>query len=268
MVAGVNPMMQFRRVGSVGFPQRQMNRTFSFNRAAIRVMGLALLMSIALGAQSQTAKENLAKFDYRAYHFGFLLSGNSSSFNFKLRPDFTFADSLLSVENNALSGFNLALLASLNVNSTVRIRFIPGLSFQDRGLLFRFRNPDGTTQPVNVRTESVYLDFPLLVKLRTERIGNFAPYALIGGKLSRDMQSQADVNQSLQDGYILKLAKGNSSIDVGAGADFFLPFFKFTVEMKTEFGMRNVLIQDDTPFSAAFDQLRTRSFIISFTFEG
>ena len=268
MVAGVNPMMQFRQVGSVGFPQRQMNRTFSFNRAAIRGMGLALLMSFALGAQSQTAKENLAKFDYRAYHFGFLLSGNSSSFNFKLRPDFTFADSLLSVENNALSGFNLALLASLNVNSTVRIRFIPGLSFQDRGLLFRFRNPDGTTQPVNVRTESVYLDFPLLVKLRTERIGNFAPFALIGGKLSRDMQSQADVNQSLQDGYILKLAKGNSSIDVGAGADFFLPFFKFTVEMKTEFGMRNVLIQDDTPFSAAFDQLRTRSFIISFTFEG
>ena len=101
-----------------------------------------------------------------------------------------------------------------------------------------------------------------------ERIGNFAPYALIGGKLSRDMQSQEDVNQSLQDGYILKLAKGNSSLDVGAGADFFLPFFKFSVEMKTEFGMRNVLIQDDTPFSAAFDQLRTRSFIISFTFEG
>jgi len=32
--------------------------------------------------------------------------------------------------------------------------------------------------------------------------------------------------------------------------------------------MRNVLIQDDTPFSQALDQLRTRSFIISFTFEG
>ena len=55
---------------------------------------------------------------------------------------------------------------------------------------------------------------------------------------------------------------------MGAGADFFLPFFKFSVELKTEFGMRNVLIQDDTPFSAAFDELRTRSFIISFTFEG
>lgn len=268
MVAGVNLLPQFRLPGCVAFRHRQMNRSSSFSRSTIRVTGVALLLSLALGTQAQTAKENLAKFDYRAYHFGFLLSGNSSSFNFRLRPDFTFADSLLSVENNALSGFNLALLASLNVNPTIRIRFIPGLSFQDRGLLFRFRNADGTTQPVNVRTESVYLDFPFVVKLRTDRIGNFAPYALIGGKFSRDMQSQADVNQSLQDGYILKLSKGNSSIDLGAGADFFLPFFKFSVEMKTEFGMRNVLIQDDTPFSAAFDQLRTRSFIISFTFEG
>lgn len=233
-----------------------------------RPLLLLLLMGLAHAGTAQTAKENLAKFDYRPYHFGFLLSGNSSSFNFNLRPDFTFADSLLSVENTPLSGFNLSLLASLNVNRTVRIRFIPGLSFQDRGLLFRFRNPDGTVQPVRVRTESVYLDFPIVVKLRTERIGNFAPYALFGGKFSRDMQSQADVNQSLQDGYILKLAKGNSSVDVGAGADFFLPFFKFSIEMKTEFGLRNVLIQDDTPFSAAFNELRTRCFIISLTFEG
>lgn len=267
MVAGLDMMPQFRRAGSVERLPSSMS-----SRPLLRPAVQALLLAVCLGsgavAQAQTAKENLAKFDYRAYHFGFLLSGNSSSFNFKLRPDFTFADSLLSVENNPLSGFNLALLASLNVNETIRIRFIPGLSFQDRGLLFRFRNPDGTVQPVNVRTESVYLDFPLVIKLRTERIGNFAPYALFGGKLSRDMQSQADVNQSLQDGYILKLSKGNSSVDVGAGADFFLPFFKFTVEMKTEFGLRNVLIQDDTPFSAAFDELRTRSFIISFTFEG
>ena len=56
------------------------------------------------------------------------------------------------------------------------------MSFQDRGLLYRFRNPDGTIQPVNVRTESVFLDFPLVIKLRTERIGNFAPYALFGGQ--------------------------------------------------------------------------------------
>jgi hypothetical protein len=265
MVQVMTPQRQYAPSNVVQGTMKGYAHRFS---APLRLFTVGVLMLSGLAAQGQTAKKNLAKFDYRSYHFGFLLSGNSSSFNFKLRPDYTFTDSLLSVENNALSGFNLALLASLNVNETIRIRFIPGLSFQDRGMLYRFRNPNGTTTPISVRTESVFLDFPLVVKFRTQRIGNFAPYALFGGKISRDMQSQADVNQSLQDGYILKLAKNNSSLDFGAGADFFLPFFKFSVELKTEFGLRNVLIQDDTPFSAAFDELRTRSFIISFTFEG
>ena len=110
-----------------------------------------------LGAHSQTAKQNLAKFDYRAYHFGFLLSGNSSSFNFQLRPDLhLFRQSVERRKQCASPDSTLALLASLNVNQTIRIRFIPGLSFQDRGMLFRFRTPDGTTTPVSVRTESVY----------------------------------------------------------------------------------------------------------------
>ena len=265
MVQVMTSLQQYAECKAVkGYVKRGAPRSFG----PLRMMVLAVVLLSGMAAQGQTAKKNLAKFDYRSYHFGFLLSGNSSSFNYKLRPDYTFSDSLLSVENNPLSGFNLALLASLNVNETIRVRFIPGLSFQDRGMLYRFRNPDGTTSPVSVRTESVFLDFPLVIKLRTQRIGNFAPYALFGGKISRDMQSQADVNQSLQDGYILKLAKNNSSLDFGAGADFFLPFFKFSIELKTEFGMRNVLIQDDTQFSAAFDELRTRSFIISFTFEG
>ena len=265
MVQVMTPPQQYApTAGVIGGVKGQTQRA----TAPFRLLTLCFALLLGFAAQGQMAKKNLAKFDYRAYHFGFILSGNTSSFNFNLRPDYTFSDSLLSVENNPLSGFNLALLASLNVNETIRVRFIPGLSFQDRGMLFRFRNPNGTTTPVSVRTESVFLDFPLVVKLRTQRIGNFAPYALFGGKISRDMQSQADVNQSLQDGYILKLAKNNTSLDFGAGADFFLPFFKFSIELKTEFGMRNVLIQDDTPFSAAFDELRTRSFIISFTFEG
>ena len=80
--------------------------------SALRACVLTVMLSLGgWGMQAQTAKQNLAKFDYRPYHFGFLLSGNTSSFNFSLRPDFTFADSLLSVENNSLSGFNLALLA-------------------------------------------------------------------------------------------------------------------------------------------------------------
>jgi hypothetical protein len=55
---------------------------------------------------------------------------------------------------------------------------------------------------------------------------------------------------------------------MGGGFDFFLPYFKFAVEFKTSIGINDILIHEDTPFSNPIESLRTRSFIVSFTFEG
>lgn len=218
-------------------------------------------------ALSQQVRKNLAAFDTKKYHFGFALSGNSSDFNVNLTPDFTFSDSLQAIINTPQAGFNLALVASWNATKNVHIRFLPGLSFQDRTLAYRFLK-EGEADLKQRRTESVYLDFPLVLKLRTDRVGNFAAYALVGGKLSKDMQSQEETNQQLQSEYILRLESGNSSIDLGAGVDVFLPFFKFSIEGKFELGQRNILIQDESRYSAPLQSLKTRSFILSLLFEG
>jgi hypothetical protein len=145
---------------------------------------------------------------------------------------------------------------------------VPGLSFQDRGLNYRFLQEDGTQEVILKRTESVFLDFPLLVKLRTNRVNNFAAYALIGGKLSRDMQSQKDVDNALGNEVVIKLNQIDYSIDAGGGIDFFLPFFKFSIEAKTAFGLPNLLIQEGNRFTAPLDKVRTRTFILSICFEG
>ena len=212
--------------------------------------------------------KNLPSFDYKKYHFGFLLSTNSSDFFFDYRPDFTFQDSLLGIENVRQSGFNLALLASLDLTPNFHLRFIPGLSFQDRGLNYRFLLEDGTQDVLLKRTESVFLDFPLLIKLRTNRVGNVAAYALIGGKYSIDLQSQKDVDNAVESDVIIKLQNRDYSIDAGGGIDFFLPYFKFSIEMKTAFGLPNMLIQEDSRFSSPIESLRTRTFIFSLCFEG
>lgn len=231
------------------------------------IFSLTALLSI-LTAQSQIKQRNLPEFDYKKYHFGFLLSTNTSDFYFDYKPDVSFADSLMGIDNQRQQGFNLALLASYNLTPNIRFRFIPGLSFQDRGLNYRFLRADGTTEALLKRTESVYLDFPLLLKLRTNRVNNFAAYALIGGKYSKDMQSQKDVNNAVADDVILKLKDSDYSMDVGGGVDFFLPFFKLSLEMKVAIGFPNVLIQENTPFSTPIERLRTRTFIFSVCFEG
>lgn len=223
--------------------------------------------SLQMRAQARSGT-NLPRFDDRMYHFGFLLSSNSSSFYIDRKFPPNPNDSLLSIENVPQAGFNLALLASYNPVKNVNIRFIPGLSFQDRGLNFTFKTITGETESYLKRTESVWLDFPLLLKLRTNRTGNFAAYALMGGKYSLDMQSQKDVNNALASDIIVKLVDRDVSLDFGGGFDFFLQYFKFAVEFKTSIGLRNVLLEEPTPFSAPIDQLRTRTFIVSFTFEG
>ena len=236
----------------------------------LRIVILLALLAPTLQSYAQKGQSltNLETFDYKKYHFGFLLSFNTADFYINYKPDFTFNDSLLGIDNVQQSGFNLALLASYNATKNIRIRFIPGLSFQDRGLNFRFLDEEGKTEFLLKRTESVYLDFPLMLKLRTNRVRNFAAYAIVGGKYSIDMQSQKDVNNASAADKILKLIDTDYSLDAGGGIDFFLPYFKFAIEAKSAFGFPDVLIQENNRFSSSIESLKTRTVIISLTFEG
>jgi hypothetical protein len=47
-----------------------------------------------------------------------------------------------------------------------------------------------------------------------------------------------------------------------------LPYFKFGVEMKTCFGMKDLLIQESNQFTDPISRLRTRTFVLSLCFEG
>ena len=227
---------------------------------------LAFGLSYAVNAQ-KIGRKNLAGFDNKTFHFGFILSGNKSDFSFSLREDSTFSSGLMGVSNAPQSGFNLALLGSARLSRHLRLRFVPGLSFQDRGLNYTFSNDFGNDNILK-RTEAVNLDLPLLLKIRTDRITNFAAYALVGVKFSKDMQSQEAVNQQLESDDILRIESSNYSVDLGAGIDFFLPFFKFAIEIKTELGLKDVLIDDNNDYTNPIDKLKTRSYIVSLCFEG
>ncbi len=232
------------------------------------LVALLCLLCAEASAQRIRGQKNLERFDLKKYHFGFLISSNSSSFFLDYKPDYTFSDSLLSIANRPQAGFNLHMLASLNLNKNVSFRFVPGLSFQDRGLEYRFLNAEGGNDVYLKRTESVWLEFPLLLKLRTNRVGNFAAYSLFGAKYGIDMQTQQDVNNDVANDIIVKLVDRDISLEAGGGFDFFLPYFKFAIELKTAFGLNNVLLPEDHQFSAPIERLRTRTFVFSISFEG
>lgn len=233
---------------------------------------LLLLVAAPASAQGQYQSgvkvENLPNFDLRRFHFGFLLSYNTSDFFVKLDPGALFTDSLLVLEHIKRPGFNLGIVSSLNVGSNLSLRFLPTLSFQERLLQYAFRRTDGRTVYFQKPVESTYVEFPVLMKLRSDRINNFAVYLLAGGKCSIDMASRKDVTQGLDDEIVIKLAKFDYGAEVGGGFDFFLPYFKFGIELKAGFGIPNLLLEDDTRFTSPVQSLRSKVYVLTFTFEG
>src|SRR5690606_19004458 len=101
--------------------------------------------------------ETLPNFDLRRYHFGFLLSYNTSDFFMRLKPESPFRDSLMVLEHQKQPGFNLGIVASLRLNDNVSLRFLPTLSFQERILQYKFLTPDAGAKYFIKPAESPYL---------------------------------------------------------------------------------------------------------------
>lgn len=243
-------------------------RSIASTLLTVLLIGATTSIQAQHGGMRGVKTENLPNFDYRRFHFGFLLSYNTSDLYMKLDPQAPFRDSLLVLDHVKQPGFNLGIVASLNMTPNFSLRFLPTLAFEDRILKYTFREPDGKTSFYQKPIESTYLEFPLLLKFRSDRINNFAVYLIGGGKFGIDMASQKDVDNALDEDVVVKLEKYDYGAEVGGGVDMFLPYFKFGIELKTAIGFPNMLVNDGTRFSSPIQSLRTKTYVLTFTFEG
>jgi len=216
----------------------------------------------------QRAILNLPKYEFDNLHFGFTLGINSA--NFVITPK-NLKDSILVVQSAPVAGFNIGIVSEYAVQRYLTLRFLPDLSFAERHLdYFIYSQVTQTTNDFTKTIESTLLDFPLDLKLRSARVNNFAAYVVAGGKYSIDLASQKDVNNAnLSAGQqVVKLNRNDIGYEMGAGTEFYLPYFKFAIEGKLSLGFKNLLINDGTIFANAIDKLYSKMFLLSFTFEG
>lgn len=229
------------------------------------LFGLAFVNT---NAQQKTLL-NLGDFDEKKIHFGFSLGVNTSSFIMK--SDLSRSDSLIRLEVLPQSGFNLGIVTDLHLGPLFDLRFIPTLSFGERRLEYTFLENTGKPSTVlSKAVESTYLDFPLNLKYRSIRYNNFAAYFVGGFMYSYDLISQKDVINAKSNiaETVIKLDNSNINYQIGVGFDFFLEYFKFSPELKMSYGVNNLIINDNTILSDPITSLRSKIFLLSFTFEG
>jgi hypothetical protein len=228
---------------------------------------LIVLVALSVKAQDPNEKGNLEHYYNETLHFGFTMGINKADFIVQPVQHFERFDSLKTVQSASKLGFNLGIISDLRLQKYITLRFTPNLSFSERDLQYYFEGHDTITRVKAI--ESTFLNFPLDLKLRSKRVHNFGAYVLAGGAYNLDLASKRKtVNSTNPKEQIVKLQRDDFSYEMGTGAEFYFQYFKFAIEAKMSVGIKNVLIKDNTMFSNSIDQLNSKIFLISITFEG
>lgn len=219
--------------------------------------------------RGENAIRNLPQYDRQVVHFGFMLGMNTMNFVIKDNPNIKSLDSVYVVESKPDYGFSLAVVSNLHLGDNFDLRFLPGLSFGSRNMYYtlKLHNTDTTYQltPFVKKVESTYLEFPLLMKFKSKRYGNFRAYVIGGGRYTLDLASQSKVADDGKQS--IKLKRSDYYYEMGFGLDFYLEYFKFSAEIKAAWGLRDMLKRENHLYSESIGSLKSKCVFVSFLFE-
>jgi hypothetical protein len=228
------------------------------------IMLTALLLFVQLNVSGQKQKvKNDSWYDDKYMHFGFTLGFNAMDFD--ITPATNSLD-LLPEVSLLNPGINIQIVLNGRLADHFDLRFLPGVSFGQRTI--RFYNTDRTLYQLQ-RLESSFLEFPLLLKFKGDRLNNVRPYVIGGLNYRYDLAGKKEFDD--EKSIYLRLKKPDLYYEAGVGMDFYLTFFKLSVELKMSRGFGNVLVMESDQrhpeFFNAIEKMKSQIWVLSFHFE-
>ncbi len=215
---------------------------------------------------SQSSPPNLPHYDDKVIHFGATFGYNQLYTDIIEKENRPYVDTIMGFNSNRNSGFLIGFITDLRLGNYFHLRFLPSLNFADRRLNYFLYERDKYTEK-NVPFEVVYLELPLELKIQSKRWRNFRPYLIAGGKYGYDLASIKRKKAS-PDEIMMKIDNSELFYTLGVGFDFYLNYFKLGIEIKTSYGVKDILVHDyHTMYSDVLDKLKSQIFYINLTFE-
>jgi len=230
------------------------------------ILSLFFLIShLNLSGQKQKPK-NESWYDEKLLHFGFSLGFNTMDFNISPDQSNFEIDSLFPEVSILNPGINIQIVTNLRPSRYFDIRFLPGVSFGQRVVRY-YKNEELFND--YQRLESSFLEFPLLLKFKGDRLNNVRPYVIGGLNYRYDLAGKKEFDDDKP--VYIRLKRPDLYYELGAGLDFYLTYFKLSVEIKMSTGIRNVLVNDPyqghPEYLNAIDKMRSQIWILAFHFE-
>ncbi len=230
-----------------------------------------LIVLIILGlprtgsAQYNRGNQNFRAFQAKAYYFGLTFGYNQSNFQVAQSQRFILNDSFNITEGMGGPGLNVSMVANMKLGEYFDFRFLPGFSFVGRKFYYLSAN-DEIEQTRNI--ESVLIQAPFQVRFKSEPFHDMRAFVLLGAKYTYDVASNARIRKE-QANRIVRISPHDFAVEVGAGCQFFFPFFIFSPELKYSQGIGNILIYNrNLAQSTVLEKVLSRTFTISLHFEG
>ncbi|MCK5821225.1 MAG: PorT family protein [Bacteroidales bacterium] len=215
-----------------------------------------MLLLFGFGAFGQKSKPmNLTTFDYMKAHLGYSVGINWMTFT-------TVPNEGMMLTVKQHPGININLVTSIRLAKYLDLRILPGIQFGQRDLYIT----DSTSlEEWDAPIESVFVDFPILLKYSSKRINNYAPY-LIAGINPRFDLTGGEIYDWQPAQRLVKVF--DIYPEIGVGVDFYLANVKMATELKFSIGMRDIFYPppDEAEydlFGRAIDKILSRMVIFS-----
>jgi hypothetical protein len=174
---------------------------------------------------------------------------------------------LRSISSTPSPGFGIGFVVNKRLGENADIRFTPVLVFNDRSIDYRYENQaDDNIKKV----QTTLVEFPLGIKIKSNRRNNYRAYILGGAKYSTDISSKKKTNNALVTDPKEKWLNNERkylSYEAGFGLDLYFEYFKMSPEIKLSYATNNALIDEPTRYAAPIDRLMLRHVTFSLFFE-
>ncbi len=217
-----------------------------------------LLIGIVCQAQHGQRNYNYLEYKSKSYYFGISLGFNSSKHQLFHSKDFIDNNQIKGAQGAPGPGFNVHGVVNYKFGEYFDFRILPGFTFATRHLDFNATSRSSI--------ESIFVEFPFHVRYKSAPYKDKRAYIVGGINYSYDVASNSKTRQA--DSFI-KIAPHDFQVEIGAGMQFFFPYFILSPEIKFSQGITNTLLYNDQIVeSTVIEKLLSRVFTISFHFEG